>query len=66
MIGNYLFIYRRTVFPDSLFFMVWHGVSLVIAGIFPFTITLQAAFLHTTTSLWIVNYCFDFLCLVDM
>ena len=65
-IGNCLFMYRRAILPDSSFFMVWHGVSLVIAAIFPFTLTLQAAFLHTAIGLWIINYCFDFLCLVDM
>ncbi|KAJ7372502.1 hypothetical protein OS493_019011 [Desmophyllum pertusum] len=57
---------ERAILPDSSFFVAWQGVSLVIAGIFPFTLTMQAAFLHTSTSLWIVNYCFDFLCLVDM
>ncbi|XP_058949071.2 uncharacterized protein [Pocillopora verrucosa] len=57
---------RHSISPDSHYFVMWQGLSLVIAGIFTFTLTLQAAFLHTATSLWIVNYCFDFLCLVDM
>ena len=59
-------MYRRVILPDGLYFRVWQGVILVIAGILPFTLTLQAAFLHTSTALWIMNYCFDFICLVDM
>ncbi|CAH3024940.1 unnamed protein product, partial [Porites evermanni] len=57
---------RRVILPDGLYFRVWQGVILVIAGILPFTLTLQAAFLHTSTALWIMNYCFDIICLVDM
>lgn len=59
-------MYRRVILPDGLYFRVWQGVILVIAGILPFTLTLQAAFLHTNTALWIMNYCFDLICLVDM
>lgn len=59
-------MYRRVILPDGLYFRVWQGVILVIAGILPFTLTLQAAFLHTSTALWTMNYCFDLICLVDM
>lgn len=59
-------MHRRAILPDNSSFRVWQSVSLVVAGILPVTLTLQAAFLHTSTGLWIVNYCFDLLCLVDM
>ncbi|XP_068721896.1 uncharacterized protein [Montipora capricornis] len=57
---------RRAILPDNSYFRLWQGVSLVVAGILPFTISFQATFLHTSTPLWILNYSFDIVCLVDM
>ncbi|XP_068721829.1 uncharacterized protein [Montipora capricornis] len=57
---------RRTILPDNSYFKLWQGVSLVVAGILPLTISFQATFLHTSIPLWILNYSFDIVCLVDM
>ncbi|XP_068704187.1 uncharacterized protein [Montipora foliosa] len=57
---------RRAILPDDSYFRLWQGVSLVVAGILPLTISFQATFLHTSTPLWIFNYSFEIVCLVDM
>ncbi|XP_044173366.1 LOW QUALITY PROTEIN: uncharacterized protein LOC114949688 [Acropora millepora] len=57
---------RHAILPDNSYFRLWQGVSLVVAGILPFSISFQASFVHTSIALWILNYCFDIICLVDM
>ncbi|XP_074616516.1 uncharacterized protein LOC141875947 [Acropora palmata] len=57
---------RHAILPDNSYFRLWQGVSLVVSGILPFSISFQASFVHTSIALWILNYCFDIICLVDM
>lgn len=62
---SYLLL-RTTFDPHDYFFRVWTGLTVATSCIYFFTLGLQVAFLQDQEILWIINYTFDVMFIIDM
>ncbi|CAH1786243.1 unnamed protein product [Owenia fusiformis] len=57
---------RHILLPTGKFLKRWEIMRTLIVIILAFTIPIQAAFKHTSTTLWIINYIFDIIAYIDL
>ena len=62
----FLHMYRYTFLPTTKMGKLWEELMFVMAFVTVFTVSLQAAFVHTQPALWAINYLFDVLFFADM
>ena len=60
------FLMTRSIYSNSNAFRTWENVSLCLCTLITYTVPFQAAFGHDIVTLWVINYLFDLVFVLDI